>query len=150
LRLETYGPYYIPPNINEGTKLLASITTDPPNETAVPFIVMLELVRLELPILLKVLDEPDIVLFVRVFDDVGVTVMSLVKATVPVAVGKVKVPVLLMLEIIGLVKVLFVSVCAVVLSTVVAVSMETVTVPLDPPPERPVPAVTPVISPAPI
>jgi hypothetical protein len=150
LRLKTYGPYYIPPNINEGTKLLASIVTDPPNETAVPFIVMLEFVRLELPILLKVLAEPDIVLFVRVFEDVGVTVMSLVKATVPVVVGKVKVPVLLMLEIIGLVKVLFVKVCAVVLSTVVAVSIETVTVPLDPPPERPVPAVTPVMSPAPI
>jgi hypothetical protein len=161
--------------------------TEPPNDTAEPLIVMAELVRLELAMLLSVFVAPEIDLFVRVFDDDAVTVMSLVKATVPVVVGKVKVPVLLIVEIIGVVSVLFVSVsvvarptsvsvevgrvkvplllmleitgvvkvlfdkvCAVVVSTVVVVSIESVTEPDDPPPERPVPAVTPVMSPAPM
>ena len=47
----------------------------------------------------------------------------------------------------GLVSVLFVSVCAVVRSAVTAVSIERVTEPLLPPPLRPVPALTALISP---
>jgi hypothetical protein len=92
--------------MSEGAKLLASITTDPPNETDVPLTVMLELVRLELPMLLKVLFDPDIVLFV--------------------------------------------SVCDVERSAVTPVLIERVTAPDEPPPESPVPAVTPVMSPAPM
>lgn len=91
--------------MNDGTKLLASIVTLPPNDTGEPFIVMLELVRLPFAILLSVLLEPLMVLFV--------------------------------------------STCAVERSAVTVVSMDTVTVPLLPPPVRPVPAVTPSISPTP-
>lgn len=40
--------------------------TEPPNAVELPLIVMVEFVRLELPILLKVLVEPEIDLFVRV------------------------------------------------------------------------------------
>ena len=56
---------------------------------------------------------------------------------------------LLMLGVVntGEVKVLFVSVCAVVRSTVVAVSISRVTDPVVPPPDSPVPATTAVISP---
>ena len=66
---------------------------------------------------------------------------------VSVEVGRVKVPVFEIVLMIGAVKVLLVSVCAVVLSTVVAVSIDKVTAPDDPPPDKPVPAVTPVMSP---
>ena len=52
--------------MNEGTKLLASIVTLPPNDTGLPLIVMAELVKLPFAIAVKVLLEPLIVLFVRV------------------------------------------------------------------------------------
>jgi hypothetical protein len=82
----------------------ASIVALPPRETGVPLSVMLELVKDALPILVKVLLAPLIVLLVKV--------------------------------------------CAVFKSTVTPVSILTVTVPEVPPPDKPVPAVTPVISPA--
>jgi hypothetical protein len=81
----------------------ASMVTLPPRDTAEPLIVMLELVKDELPILDKVLLAPLIVLLVKV--------------------------------------------CAVLKSTVTFVSMLRVTLPEVPPPDRPVPAVTAVMSP---
>ena len=75
----------------------------PPRETGVPLSVMLELVKDALPILVKVLLAPLIVLFVKV------SVVAL-PTKVSVAVGKVTVPVLEIVEIIGVVKVLLVRV----------------------------------------
>ena len=86
-----------------GLKDSPVIVTVPPSETEEPLIVMLEFVKLELPILLKVLLDPDIVLLVRVSVVARPTKVS-------VLVGRVRVPVLLIVEIIGDVKVLFVSV----------------------------------------
>jgi hypothetical protein len=42
------------------------IVTDPPKDTELPLIVILELVKDEFPILLKVFEDPEIVLLVRV------------------------------------------------------------------------------------
>ena len=76
---------------------------------------------------------------------VRVSVVAL-PTKVSVEVGNVKVPVLLIELIIGLVKVLFVSVCVPVRVTTVE-SIFKVTGPDTPPPLSPVPAVTEVISP---
>ena len=71
-----------------GLKDSPVIVTVPPSETEEPLIVMLEFVKLELPILLKVLLDPDIVLLVRVSVVARPTKVS-------VLVGRVRVPVLL-------------------------------------------------------
>ena len=86
-----------------GLKDSPVIVTVPPSETEEPLIVMLEFVKLELPILLKVLLDPDIVLLVRVSVVARPTKVS-------VLVGRVKVPVLTILDITGAVIVLFVNV----------------------------------------
>ena len=74
--------------VNVGEAFVASPDTDPPSGIAEPFILIEELVRLELAILEIVFDEPEIVLFVSV---------SLVPrpTSVSVDVGNVSVPVLL-------------------------------------------------------
>ena len=53
--------------MNDGVKVSPplAIVIDPPNDTAVPLMVMAELVRLELPILLSVLLLPEMVLLVN-------------------------------------------------------------------------------------
>jgi hypothetical protein len=56
-------------------------------------------------------------------------------------------PVMLGVLIVGDVNVLLVRVCAVLRSAVTAVSIDRVTAPDEPPPDRPVPAVTELISP---
>jgi hypothetical protein len=62
----------------------ASMVTLPPRDTAEPLIVMLELVKDELPILDKVLLAPLIVLLVRVWLPVKVaTVESMLRVTLP-------------------------------------------------------------------
>ena len=62
----------------------ASMVTLPPRDTAEPLIVMLELVKDELPILDNVLEEPLIVLLVRVVVPVVVTtVESILRVTSP-------------------------------------------------------------------
>ena len=111
----------------------ASIVALPPRETGVPLSVMLELVKDALPILVKVLLAPLIVLFVRV------SVVAL-PTKVSVAVGKVTVPVLEMLEITGAVKVLLVKVwLPVSVATVESIAIVPVVVIV--PPLNPVPAV---------
>ena len=111
----------------------ASIVALPPRETGVPLSVMLELVKDALPILDKVLFAPLIVLFVRV------SVVAL-PTKVSVAVGKVTVPVLEMLEITGAVKVLLVKVwLPVSVATVESIAIVPVVVIV--PPLNPVPAV---------
>jgi len=110
-----------------------SIVALPPRETGVPLSVMLELVKDALPILVKVLLAPLIVLFVRV------SVVAL-PTKVSVAVGKVTVPVLEMLEITGAVKVLLVKVwLPVSVATVESIAIVPVVVIV--PPLNPVPAV---------
>jgi hypothetical protein len=111
----------------------ASIVALPPRETGVPLSVMLELVKDALPILDKVLFAPLIVLFVRV------SVVAL-PTKVSVAVGRVTVPVLEMLEITGAVKVLLVKVwLPVSVATVESIAIVPVVVIV--PPLNPVPAV---------
>jgi len=111
----------------------ASIVALPPRETGVPLSVMLELVKDALPIFDKVLFAPLIVLFVRV------SVVAL-PTKVSVAVGKVTVPVLEMLEITGAVKVLLVKVwLPVSVATVESIAIVPVVVIV--PPLNPVPAV---------
>ena len=111
----------------------ASIVALPPRETGVPLSVMLELVKDALPILVKVLLAPLIVLFVRV------SVVAL-PTKVSVAVGTVTVPVLEMLEITGAVKVLLVKVwLPVSVATVESIAIVPVVVIV--PPLNPVPAV---------
>jgi len=74
--------------VNVGEAFVASPDIDPPSETAVPFMLIEEFVRLELAILEIVFDKPEIVLFVSV---------SLVArpTRVSVDVGNVSVPALL-------------------------------------------------------
>ena len=67
-------------------------------------IVKLELVRLALPMLLRVLDDPEMVLLVNVSD-------VALPTNVSVVVGNVKVPEFTIELITGAVKVLFVKVC---------------------------------------
>ena len=70
------------------------------------------------------------VLLVRVVVLDAVTVMSLVRATVPVVVGSVRVPVFVIVEITGAVKVLLVRVSVVALPTNVSVLVGKVRVPV--------------------
>ena len=73
--------------VNVGEAFVASPDTDPPSETAFPLIVILEFVRLVLPIFDKVFVEPEIDLLVNV------SVVAL-PTNVSVDVGRVNVPVL--------------------------------------------------------
>jgi hypothetical protein len=70
------------------------------------------------------------VLLESVLVEVSVTVISEVRATVPVVVGSVKVPVFVIVEITGLVKVLLVRVSVVFLPTKVSVDVGKVKVPV--------------------
>jgi hypothetical protein len=101
-----------------------NVVTVAPNATDVDPIVTVELVNAELPMLVKVLVEPLIDLFV------SVSVVAL-PTKVSVLVGKVNVPVFVMVEITGLVNVLFVSVCVPVsVTTVLSIATVTAAEPL--------------------
>ncbi len=92
------------------------------------------MVKFVIPKLLKVFEAPEIVLLVRVSVVARPTKVS-------VAVGKVKVPVLEIVEITGVVKVLFVKVWVPVKVTTVE-SIEIVPVEVTGPPVKPVPVLT--------
>jgi hypothetical protein len=97
-----------------------NVVTVAPKATLVDPIVTVELVRAELPMLLKVFVEPLIDLLV------SVSVVAL-PTKVSVLVGNVNVPVFVIVEITGLVNVLFVSVCVPVRVATTDVSIAIVT-----------------------
>ena len=111
----------------------ANVVTVAPNATLVDPIVTVELVNAELPMLVKVFVEPLIDLLV------SVSVVAL-PTKVSVLVGSVNVPVFVMVEITGLVNVLFVSVCVPVsvATTDVSIAIVTALAPVYEPPVKPV------------
>jgi hypothetical protein len=102
-----------------------NVVTVAPKATLVDPIVTVELVRAELPMLLKVFVEPLIDLLVNV------SVVAL-PTKVSVLVGNVNVPVFVIVEITGLVNVLFVSVCVPVnvATTLVSIAIVTAVAPV--------------------
>ena len=97
-----------------------NVVTVAPKATLVDPIVTVELVNAELPMLVNVFVDPLIDLFV------SVSVVAL-PTKVSVLVGSVNVPVFVMVDITGLVNVLFVSVCVPVRVATTLVSMAIVT-----------------------
>jgi len=111
----------------------ANVVTVAPKATLVDPIVTVELVRAELPMLVKVFVDPLMDLFVNV------SVVAL-PTKVSVLVGSVNVPVFVMVEITGLVNVLLVSVCVpnTVTTTDVSMAIVTALAPVYEPPVNPV------------
>jgi hypothetical protein len=110
-----------------------NVVTVAPNATLVDPIVTVELVNAELPMLVNVFVDPLIDLFV------SVSVVAL-PTKVSVLVGSVNVPVFVMVDITGLVNVLFVSVCVPVrvATTLVSIAIVTALAPVYEPPVNPV------------